>query len=364
MKKTFTILLFVFLYFYNSVNALTVTSVMDGNWTNPLTWGGTLPVPGNTIIINHAITFDSDWGYSTGSITINQNGSLTGNSAMRGLLLNGGTLTVIGVLNVSRVSLLSGTATNNGTFQMDSLYVTTSLTNNSNKIIHAANFMIGNGGTFINNGTVQSTNFFNISTVTNNNSITSDDLMNSKNFENNTLGVINVNHDFQNSDSISSPAIFTNDGLVVVSHDWQNTNQINGSGKFCIQNNTNNSGSMTGTFDFCDLSGGDLDLNTGTVASTITICNFTCNVGIDNELNTSKISVYPNPSSGAFTFSIQNKSTNMTLNIISMLGECIYSTTVNSETVNINLNKQAKGIYFYQVKTEKEIINSGKIILK
>ena len=37
-------------------------------------------------------------------------------------------------------------------------------------------------------------------------------------------------------------------------------------------NNTWNNGIMNGDFDFCDQSGGNIDLQEGTVASTITYC--------------------------------------------------------------------------------------------
>lgn len=348
----------------NSTKAQTVTSVADGDWTSPTTWGGPSPMPGFTVIINHTVTLDIDYGYSSGSITINSSGTLNGNSLMRALAVSGGTLTVNGTLNVARVALFSGIATNSGTFQNDSLLNATSLTNNSGATINAAQFMINTGGTFNNNGSVVSTNFLNTSTVTSSGAITSYDLMNSKSFTNAATGAITVNHNFLNSDSLASPAVFTNDGSVTVNNDWRNTDQINGSGKFCIQNNTNNSGTMSGTFDFCDLTGGNIDLNTGTIAGTITYCLYSCSTGMNENLSGSIINAYPNPSSGVLSIIIKNVSANVEVEIFTMLGESIYSIQINSEKADIDLSKQAKGIYFYQIKSEKGIINTGKIIIE
>ena len=364
MKRIINIITLLAIFGLSITANAQITSIANGNWSNPLTWGAYPPTPGSTVVINHNVTLDIDYGYTSGSITINASGALNGNSPVRVLALSGGTLTVNGTFNVARVGLFSGTVTNSGTFQNDSLYNTASLTNNAGATINASQFMIDIGGTFNNSGSVVSSNFLNVSTVTNSGAINSNDFMNSKNFTNTTTGTITVNNDLSNTDSLASPVVFTNNGSVTVNVDWDNTELVNGSGKFCIQNNTSNSGTMTGTFDFCDQTGGNIDINTGTIAGTITYCAYSCFTGVNENINNSIISVYPNPNSGFFSIFIKNITANMKVELFNIMGESIYSKQVNSEKADIDLSKHAKGIYFYQMKNEKEIINTGKIIIE
>lgn len=348
-------------------NSQTITSVANGNWSSSGTWGGTQPYPGTTVVINHAVTLDMDYGYNSGSITVNSSGALNGNIPMRALAVSGGSLTVNGTLNIARVALYGGTVTNSGTFQNDSLLDGTSLTNNSGATINATQFMINTGGTLNNNGFVVSTNFLNVSTVTNTGTMTSSDFMNSKNFTNSITGEITA-FDFLNSDSLASSAVFTNDGRVTVTHDFSNiavnSALINGSGKFCIQNNSLNSGTMSGTFDFCDQTGGNVDYNTGTIAGTITNCTFSCATGIDEDLNNLSVNLYPNPSNGIFSINLKNTHTQKVIDIRNVLGERVYSANLSDEKTKIDLSTEKKGIYFYQLKTENEIISTGKIIIE
>ena len=360
MKKIFYMIILL-VNFGLSIQAYsqTVTSVANGAWTSPATWGGIPPMPGSTVIINHTVILDLDYGYSSGSITINSTGALNGNSLTRALAISGGALTVNGSLNIPRLALFAGTIINSGTLHSDSLYCTTSLTNNNGGGINSTMFMMNTGGTFNNNGDVISTDLLNLSTVSNSGLITAYDLKNSKSFTNASSGNIDISHNFLNSDSLAGPAIFSNDGRVTVHNDWRNSTQMNGSGKFCIQNNTNNSGAMTGTFDFCDLSGGGIDLNTGTVAGTITYCLYSCYTVITNN-STPLINLFPNPNNGVFSLTIIPASKD--LEIFNVLGELIYSQHIDSEKSVIDLSSQGQGIYFYRIKNENGIANTGKII--
>lgn len=338
------------------------TSVANGNWTSPSTWGGMPPTPGSTVIINHTVTLDLDYGYSTGSITINGTGTLNGNSSMRALALSGGTLTVNGTLNIPRVAFLSGTITNSGTFQNDSLFNQATFTNTSNGIINATQFMISTGGNFTNNGTVTSTNFLNIETVNNTSTLNSVDLLNSKSFTNSATGTINISNNFLNTDSLTTPNLFTNNGSVIVGHDWRNAGNIDGSGGFCIQNNSSNSGSITGTIDFCDQTGSDLDLNTGSIVGTVTYCQSACSVGVKEISNSESITLYPNPNNGTFTISADIK--NSTIEIIDLLGKTVYSEKPTSLKSEIRMPIQSKGIYLCKIINEKnETLKVLKIII-
>jgi len=364
--KTRNLLLIAVIFFslFQYTNAQ-ITSVANGNWTNPLTWGGTVPTPGSDVIINHTVTLDMDWGYASGSITINGAGALNGNSGMRALALitgGNGTLTVSGSLNIARIALLSGSMTNNGAIQSDSLLNCVTFNNNTGATVNATQFMNNTGANLTNNGTIITTNFLNIYTVTNNNSLSANDFMNCKSFTNAATGTLDVAHDFLNSDSLANPTTFVNNGTVTVGNDWLNTESISGSGKFCIGQNTSNTGLMTGTFDFCDQTGGNLDINTGTIQPTVTYCQYTCSVNInENEIKT-EFSIYPNPGNGIFNI---NATADITkIEVYNIIGKIILSHEINTQNTVIDLKQQPTGIYFYKMYNGSRVLNSGKLIIK
>ncbi len=361
MKKTITLLTMFAIFCLSNISNAQITSIANGDWTNPLTWGGAPPMPGSVVIINHAVTLDIDYGYSTGSITINSTGVLTSTVPMRGISISGGSFTNSGTFSIPRVALFGGNIINNGTFNNDSLFINTSLTDNSGATINANQFMVSTSGTFVNSGTVVATNFLNLSSVINIGAITANDLLNSKSFTNDATGSILVNHNFLNTDSIVSPGIFTNNGTVRVNHDWRNTAQINGSGKFCIQDNTMNQGTMSGTFDFCDLTGGNIDFGNGSIAGTITYCLYSCSNSVNNNSETSNIDVYPNPSNGIFTFNLNSE--NLEVEIYDIIGSRIYHSNMSTQKSEIDLSNQAKGVYFYKIKNQIALLKTGKIVI-
>lgn len=354
MKTKFT---FLFLLIFVSTYTFSqITSISNGNWSNPSTWGGIPPTPGSNVIINHTVTLDMDYGYSTGSITINNSGVLVGNSSMRALALYGGTLTITGDLNIPRVALFSGTITNGGMIQSDSLFVQASL-NNSSGTIQATQFMISTGGVFTNTGIVFSSNFLNVQTVSNSGHINSNDFMNSKQFTNEASGVINVNSNFLNSDSLANPAVFQNDGSINVVNDWMNTDTIKGSGKFCIGHNSTNKGVMIGTFDFCDQTGGDVDLNLGTIAPSVTTCVNTCSVSINEKRNDVLINISPNPSNGIFNIDFfDNSYENISIFVFNSMGDLILRDNIGGQKSTIDLSKYSKGVYFVKIQCNKKTL--------
>lgn len=361
MKKSIIIItLLIVVCISNKTTGQTLTSVANGNWTSPSTWGGMVPTPGSNVIINHIVTLNTDW-YSNGSITINATGSLIGISSNRGLAV-GNKLNVYGTLNVARVALYAGKVTNNGLFQVDSLRNYTTILNNSGATLNAGQFQISMGGSLYNEGSIESTYLANTDSVVNSGTITCYNITNSKSFINLTTGLLDISNNFLNTDSLASPGIFANYGMVRVDNNWRNTDQVNGSGKFCVQNNTNNSGEMSGTFDFCDLTGGNIDINTGTIASSITYCLYSCIIGIDKDSQITLIKLYPNPNNGIFSIFNTNKSLKLNVEIFNMLGEKIYTLPL-VEKSDIDLTDHSEGIYIYQIKRENEIINTGKIIL-
>lgn len=352
---------FTFLFLLICVSTFTfsqITSISNGNWSSPSTWGGMPPTPGSNVVINHTVTLDMDYGYSTGSITINNSGVLVGNSNMRALALYGGTLTITGDLNIPRVALFSGTITNGGMIQSDSLFVQASL-NNSFGTIQATQFMISTGGIFTNTGNVFSSNFLNIESVTNSGNLNSNDFMNSKQFTNEASGVINVTNNFLNSDSLSNPApaVFYNNGSVNVANDWMNTDTIKGSGKFCVGHNSTNEGVMIGTIDFCDQTGGDVDLNLGTIAPSVTTCVNPCSVSINENQNDVLINISPNPSNGIFNIEYFDYSTeSIYIFVFNSLGDLILSDNIGVQKSTIDLSKHSKGLYFVKIQCNKKTL--------
>ncbi len=364
--KTIRILFISFLCL--SISLLTnaqITSVANGNWTSPATWGGIPPTPGTDVIINHAVVLDIDYGYASGSITINGAGALSGNTPSRALALiagGNGSLTVGGSLSIARLAFFSGSITNNGTITSDSLFNSVTFNNNTGATVNAAQFMNNTGANLTNNGTIATTNFLNIETVTNNNNLTANDFMNCKSFTNAATALIDISYDFLNSDSLASPATFVNNGSVKVGHNWLNTESVSGSGKFCILNNTSNTGLMTGTFDFCDQTGGNIDLNTGTIQPSITYCLYPCDLNTSEAKDLHEISIFPNPNNGFFTVSITIPDTD--IEIYNIIGKLVYKNKLSSLNSEINLKEEPQGIYFYKLLKAKDVLYSGKIIIK
>jgi hypothetical protein len=79
-----------------------------------------------------------------------------------------------------------------------------------------------------------------------------------------------------------------------------------------------------------------------------------------------QINVYPNPSNGQFTFDFNTPVTG-SMDVYNMLGEKVYSETLNIKhsTFNIDLSNNANGIYLYRVITKSgELIGEGKLIIE
>jgi hypothetical protein len=365
MKKKTFLLVALIIMGLNIISNAQITSVANGNWSNPSTWGGVPPTPGTDVIINHTVVLDIDYGYSSGSITVNASGALNGNSATRGLAVSGGTLTVSGSLNIPRLALFGGIVTNSGTFINDSLFVATTLTNNATGGIIAAQFFTSTGAVFTNaGGILAATNFLNISTVTNSGSITATDLMNSKSFTNEAAGVIHVTYNFHNADSLASPAIFTNNGVVKVDNDWSNSAEINGSGRFCVQNLTSNTGTMNGTFDFCDQSGGNIDANLGTIAGTITYCTIPCDLAVSEIYSNNQVlKVYPVPSNSIITIEMPLVDGINQITVYSETGGIVNQQKSSEKMIQIDMSRLTKGFYFLKVQNNDKI-RMEKIVIQ
>lgn len=395
----------------------TANSITNGNWTMPTTWDCMcVPTPGYTVNINHNVSLNTDFSYSSGTITIQTSGALTENQAGRFWVVNGGVLNVYGTLEVSNVSILAGqvnsysnselkvnskfysggTFTNAGTVSLvDSFYVAGTLTNNGSiyvdKFSNAGYFYNNNHSTlgdylnlgyFQNDGTFQITNFYNDMIGLNNGfmafvDFTNDSIfdcygqiqgLNHTNMGSFTLkssGVMNLDIDFLNSDSVYHDAVFVIDGAMTVKNNMLNTDTLIGYGSICIGENTGNSGYIGETFTFCDNTPPPaypyIDYNTGFVENTVNFCTSSCLVSVQtNEIN--NISLYPNPVKIGELISLENPNNNeLDITIFDSMSKQISKISSNNTVINVS-KIDISGIYFIVVNNGNTLITNKLIV--
>jgi len=431
MKNLYIITLFICL---GLSSAAQITSVANGNFYFPTTWSCTcVPTSGtDDLIINHNVTLNNDLQLlATGSITINNGGSLLQDLTPRDFFLNGGDFTNNGNFTVDRMLAQNGTFTNTGTSQIrtfanyltfdnsgtinnvDSLYNDGYLTNNgtinvgtfyNNNIMDnygslpavdsltnagvLTNFpgayidadSMLNTATLDNNGIIATIALYssgdltnndyigfywltNAGTFNNNDSMVGTYFWNNEDFFNNTSGVMTLAGDFYNGDTLNFDAAFVNNGAVEGAQGWYNTDDVSGTapGYFIIQDSTANVGTMTGSYDFCDLSqtaivAPFIDFNSGTVDANITYC-----VLVSAEETTSlEFSVYPNPSSSIITVS---GLTSGEVDIYDVTGRVVYSAALAQKT-SIDVSSLPAGTYLLRMVQDNNITSRPLVIVK
>ena len=395
MKHIYFIILAVL--FQTSLSAQTRTTIQNGNATNPFTWDCTcVPLPGNAIVINHALTLDTDFAYTSGSILVNASGSVTGNIPTRILGVGGGSFTNYGTVDVANMYHQAGTFTNhnimivdnafgitltattvnNGNMTItDSLYINTNAQITNNGTVNATVTLnaghLHNEGTFVGTdiwtsgmlmhvtGSFDITNLYNSGSVTTSSAMTiNSDFWNSEN--------VDINHDLTignslyNGDTTGGPATFTNDGIISIVADFANSKTVTGAGDFCIGQSTTNSGTISGTLDICDQTGGSIDFNTGTIAGTVTYCTTGCNVGIEED-DFEKITVYPNPFENQFEIRTQ-KIGSYRVQLVNAIGQILMDQHYNAQVVKLDASHLPGGIYFYRLSLGNALVSTGKLI--
>jgi len=89
-----------------------------------------------------------------------------------------------------------------------------------------------------------------------------------------------------------------------------------------------------------------------------------------NEVKTTSqnIAVFPNPTSGVFTFqlSVVSPEYSGSVEVYNVLGEKIYSQfNIHNSQLTVNLSSQPKGLYLYRViKSDGSLIGEGKIVIQ
>lgn len=75
------------------------------------------------------------------------------------------------------------------------------------------------------------------------------------------------------------------------------------------------------------------------------------------------INIFPNPGNGRFQISIEDNSSNLEMDIFTVLGQKVFSKKSLSNNDLIDLGN-SKGIFIYTIKDDYEIIHKGKLIIK
>lgn len=381
-----------------TISARIVTTQANGNATNPFTWDCLcVPVDGDTIIINHALTLDVDYAFTMGGVQINASGSVTGNASNRIFGVSGGYFLNNGTMNMGYVFHNGGTFTNNTTITVtlnagfdqavttinngtlnvnDTLLINTLATFQNNGTVNCPEIL--NAGTYNNSGTTVADNFWSSGTLThssgliqlamsiyNTGNITFSapstitlDIWNAENF---TANYYISARSLYNGDTVFGTATFTNNAVISLSQDLLNSETLAGNGDFCVANTTSNSGAVNGTLDICDLTGGNWDLNSGTVAGTVTYCSSSCTIGID-ENSTMGLSLVPNPADNFIDILLPSNSSG-TLQVIDFTGRVVIEMRVVSD-VRIDISELAPGIYSVMLINDDAVMSEKLVIEK
>jgi hypothetical protein len=232
-----------------------------------------------------------------------------------------------GNFNVARVAFLGGSAISGGTFTADSFY--TAITTPQGWVSNGdmnINFSYWNTGKFV-------------------------------------LGAganLIVEDNFYNGDSLISGvnAVLVNNGAIRVNQDFANSDTMRGAGQVCIFGSSINLGVVTGTLDMCDnTGGGQVDLNLGSIAGSVTTCVSPCNIGIET-LTQLPVQAYPNPANDFIQIKTDEA---VRVSIVNLLGEPVYQSSIPTTIQNIQTTNWAPGVYVYYLQGEQGMA-TGKFI--
>ncbi|PCJ25514.1 MAG: hypothetical protein COA97_07540 [Flavobacteriales bacterium] len=292
-----------------------------------------------------------------------------------GTIINDGTVNVMAFFNnntINNYGIIQGLVT-----VVDSMFNVGTFLNDAGALLRADSFT--NTGQFTNNGVVNFDQFTNTGTfintdymsfvdMTNTGTFTNQDsligtisMWNTGNFDNQNGAVIDLGVSLLNADFVSFNAVFNNDGLFNIGDSYYNYDAVTGgaTGSFIMQDTSfnNTGGTMTGSFDFCDMTppatSPFIDINLGTVDPNITYCTIT---GVTEMTDKLEWVVYPNPTTGILNIELED---NFTVDVYNVLGELI----ITSSAHKIDLTSFQNGIYFVLIKDEKgETIKHKKIV--
>ncbi|MGP8217299.1 MAG: VPS10 domain-containing protein [Bacteroidia bacterium] len=87
--------------------------------------------------------------------------------------------------------------------------------------------------------------------------------------------------------------------------------------------------------------------------------------GTTSVINAASLKIYPNPTSGRVTVALQGTGGDAEITIYDMLGQNVFSSVIYNGNTELNINRQAPGLYLYKVTSGKgEYISSGKLMIQ
>lgn len=221
-----------------------ITSVADGNWTNPFTWSCTcVPLPGSVVSIQHQVALTNDYAYSAGAISVQSGGALLADGrwlAITGsgeLTVNNGKLQVEYLFHQSTAPItIQGNDTafirvlanlsdfdNSAVVVMDSFYNDGILQNLGNGHFIVPTFF--NDSTLVNEGAfIEMDSFFNNGSLTNTGTIEVFTFYNNKTLLNQAGSIFNV-------DSITNAGnLYNADAASILADSFLNVGELTNHG--------------------------------------------------------------------------------------------------------------------------------------
>ena len=89
---------------------------------------------------------------------------------------------------------------------------------------------------------------------------------------------------------------------------------------------------------------------------------YTITNGVHNPIADSRCIFYPNPSTGKIQLMLHNVD-NAEVKVFNILGRMVYISAWIDDKLDIDLSKESKGIYFYELLSNKQIVEKGKFII-
>ena len=317
----------------------TITSVANGLATNPFTWDCIcLPMAGDTIIVQHHVTLNIDYGVVGGALRVDPVGRLVEQGA-RGLSVDAtGMLENFGYFEVSSVFIGAGSSvTNGGTIMSDRGWFLGGTMVSNGSMYGLDSLLIDSGGELQANDTVQAGQVANLGELTGLSPVyqfnrmynagfmeifggsvqVAGDMLNAGTLNLNNVsvsigddfgnmfdmylsGTMYVMDNFYNADTTGLMTPTLTLGGTINTRDWYNEGLIDGIGRFCVQDTTINwVGTVQGTVDICDQSPTVsvppfVDFNNGSFGPGVTYCTAgACTVGISAGAGASALTLRP-----------------------------------------------------------------------
>ncbi len=315
MKK-FVLLFALSISFSFVGNALTRTSIAQGNWSDPFIWSptGVPMLSDDTIIVATGVNFfGQNITFGNSLFWITNSGSLSGSNT-DSLTFGGDYFLIEGYFGVGFLS-------------------------------------VGANDSMVNHDQIEVLEFLQSSLLVNQNA-----------------GRICVSVQLATSDDV------VNNGSIS-SGMWINSAIVTGSGgQFCISGNFINSDAISGNIDICDASpGGFGDVNVGTIAGSVTYCQagpcLSCVMpGIQESQLLSELTIQPHPVNSIslleLTGNSNYESSAKLFVVFDVSGRVVKTISFSGKQLYFDRTGIESGIYLYQVVAENVMVATGKLAVE